>query len=420
MTTLGNAMRSVIGDEEPVPARRAKAEHPKGWEPGLVWEGTKGTLTTAPLDSKPGNWDELLRVWDLDPAKYEVVEPVQYRAWDTNMGGGEVQRMYYYRATVRSRQQAEAVDLTSLINEVRTHKPAKKAAPTGESAFVLCIADLQAGKPDGDGTEGMVQRYLAGIDGAVERVKELRKAGRSIGPIYVFGLGDLIEQCSGQYPQQAFGVELNRRDQLKLVRRLIMQTVRQLAPLTERMVVACVGGNHGENRNETGQSYTSFADNDDVAVFESIAEACAENPDAYGHVSFVIPNADLTLTLDVCGTIVGLAHGHQFRRGGTNPQQKAIEWWKSMAHGQQPIGDASILLSGHFHFLNLNQDGRKVHIQAPSLDGGSTWFINTTGKDSPPGLLSLVIGPDGWDDLKILGNRASRGAGSTEKSPPAS
>lgn len=399
--TLGEALRNVIADPPLNNARRTVSKHPAGWEPGVEWKGNEGVLTTAPLDSKPGNWDELLRVWDLDPARYEVIEPVQYRAWDTNIGAGETKRLYYYRATVRSRTATVRADVDSLIAEVKRHKPSKKAAPTGDVAFVLALADLQAGKPDGDGTEGMTRRFLAAIDGAEVRIKELRKAGRPIGPIYMLGLGDLIENCAGFYPMQTFGAELNRRDQLKLVRRLIMHAVRRLAPLTERMVVACVGGNHGENRNETGAAYTSFGDNDDVAVFESVAEACAENPEAYGHVSFVIPNNDLTLTLDICGTIVGLAHGHQFRKGST-PQAKALEWWKGQAHGLQPVGDATLLLSGHYHFLSIVQDGRKCAIQCPSLDGGSEWFKNTTGADSPPGLLTLTVGARGWDDLRIL------------------
>ena len=78
--------------------------HPAGWEPGVAWDGHAGTLTTAPLDSAPEDWADLLGVWDLDPVEFEVVEPVQYRAWDAPTGEGNVRRLYYYRATIRRRR----------------------------------------------------------------------------------------------------------------------------------------------------------------------------------------------------------------------------------------------------------------------------------------------------------------------------
>ncbi len=50
------------------------------------------------------------------------------------------------------------------------------------------------------------------------------------------------------------------------------------------------------------------------------------------HINFVFPKNELTLTLDVHGTIVGLAHGHQVKGS-------AESWWGKQAFGMQPIGD---------------------------------------------------------------------------------
>jgi hypothetical protein len=41
-------------------------------------------------------------------------------------------------------------------------------------------------------------------------------------------------------------------------------------------------------------------------------------------------------------------------------------------------------------------------MQAPALDGGSTWFENSSGQAAPAGMLTLTVGEGKWDDLKIL------------------
>lgn len=386
--------------KNPQPARRKQQEHPKGWEPGVVWDGTKGTVTTKPVPAPPDNWDDLLKVWDLDPAVYEVVEPVQFRAWDAAIGEGNVQRMYYYRATIRSRVRGNAVDMAEFIREVRRHKPRKASPPSGESAFVVPISDLQLGKPDGDGTEGTAQRFLDRIDSVRQRYRELRKCGRRLGTLVVPSLGDIGENCDGHYAMQAYGVQLNRRYQSKLARELYKQALKAWAPDFDTVLMPAVGGNHGENRKD-GKAFTDFADNEDVAIVEEVAEAFAENRAAYGHVKFIIPDDSLSLTLDIAGTIVGFVHGHQAKGSGV-PHIKVINWWRDQAHGQQPIGDASLLLSGHFHYLALTRDGAKTHLQVPALDGGSDWFRNTTGKDTVPGFVTFVVNERGLDDPKVI------------------
>lgn len=384
---------------ENTPPSQRRGAHPAGWEPGVAWDGVKGTLTTEPLTEAPRDWAELLEVWGLDPAVHEVVEPVGFRAWDgatRNVDGTTgKQRLYYYRANVRLRQNGPRADVAELVRQIRRHKAAKPA-PSGASAFVVCVSDWQIGKADGDGTEGTVRRVLVGIDRVEQRIKELRRNGRSLGSLYVVGLGDLIENCDGHYAQQAWRTELTLTEQIRVTRQLLTAAVTRWAKLFGTVVVAAVPGNHGEVR-KNGKSFTDFRDNHDLDVFATVREVLAANPDAYGHVSFVFPTGqDLTVTLDVAGTVVGLAHGHQFRN-----VSKAMDWWAQQAHGRQPIGDADLLLSGHFHHLRLVQD-RKTWIQAPALDGGSDWWRQQTGQDSPPGLLTLVVGGGGWSDLAVL------------------
>ncbi|WP_328736541.1 hypothetical protein [Streptomyces bobili] len=43
-----------------------------------------------------------------------------------------------------------------------------------------------------------------------------------------------------------------------------------------------------------------------------------------------------------------------------------------------------------------------VDVQAPTLDNGSDWYTARTGEVSASGLLVFSVGPDGWDDLRLL------------------
>lgn len=372
-----------------------QTSHPAGWEPGVAWDGAKGTLTTAPLEAAPKDWSELLAVWGLDPELHEVIEPVGFRAWDANVGGGELKRMFYYKANVRLRQLGNKADVESMIEMIRDHEPSDRRE-NGDQAFIVCLNDWQIGKDDGDGTEGIIKRILAAIDSVEDRVNELRDSGRSLGSLYVMGLGDMIENCGDHYAQQTFRTELTLTEQLRVTRQLLVKAITRWSALFDKVVVAAIQGNHGEVRKD-GKSFTDFADNMDTDVFACAYEVLQANPDAYGHVKFVFPQGqELTLTLDCAGTIVGLAHGHQFRN-----VNKVVDWWAQQSHGRQEIGHADLLLTAHFHHLRLMQD-QKTWIQAPALDGGSDWWRHVSGNDAPPGVLTLVVSGGKWSDLAVL------------------
>jgi hypothetical protein len=101
--------------------------------------------------------------------------------------------------------------------------------------------------------------------------------------------------------------------------------------------------------------------------------------------------------LDVCGTIVGLAHGHQWRAGQHNT------WWAKQSHGRQPIGDADLLLSGHLHHLRVEQTGSdKTFLQVPALESGSQWWKHRTGEWGHPGIVTALVGCGTWRSLVIL------------------
>jgi hypothetical protein len=383
------------GPSEPeyqAPATR----HPAGWEPGVAWDGTAGTLTTAPLDSAPRDWSDLLAVWDLDPEEFEVVEPVQYRAWDAPTGEGNVQRLYYYRATIRRRRERSR-PVEEILEAIGRKRP-KRPEPTGEPgpSYVVASGDLQLGKPDGDGTEGTVQRFLDKTDLAVDRLKDLRRIGRSIDEITLPWLGDCVEGLVSQGGALAAAgrLDLSMSEQLRVYRRLMLHQIQTFAPLASRIVVPVVPGNHDEVE-RAGKVVRRYDDSWAVEGAAAVADALRLAP-GFDHVHFVFPGRDeLTITLDVAGTPVGFAHGHQFGRD-------AVKWWSGQAHGMQPIGSATLLLAAHLHHLRVEQTGAKSFIQIPAIDGGSTWWRHKTGQDAPAGMVTVTVGSGSWGDLAVL------------------
>lgn len=384
--------------------RKPRPSHPTGWEPGAVLSEGHGILVPQPRphdgqivrpEAEP--WDDHIRRAGLDPSLVEVQEPVEIRTWDAAIGGGQVQTMVYFRARLvtRTRKEADA----ELRAWVRRWKPLRTVpVPEGNQSLVVVWADTQIGKDDGDGTWGTVERWMNSHGQVIDRVRALRKQGTEVERIVVASAGDIVEGCGSHYAQQTFRVELNEREQRRTARQVIVSGLKHfsdVAPVT----VLPVGGNHGEVRNG-GKSFTDFADNIDVAVFEDAADILAEN-ERFAGVTFHIPHADLTQTIDLHGTVVGLAHGHQ-ARGGGSVEQKILRWWRGQMEGRQPIGDADILLTGHHHHLQVQQQGSRTWMQAPALDGGSEWFTDVSGLDSPAGVLTFTVGADGWDNLKVL------------------
>ena len=387
--------------------RRTRKMHPKGWEPGI--DTSKNIIVSKPLPKaiKPEDhkWDIYLAELGFDPKEFEIIEPFEVRTWTANMGAGETEQFYYYKAKIISKNPTSSKDFDykNLLKEIKAYKGQPQKI-TGNSSFVVCLSDWQMGKRDGDGTQGIVKRIEQMIPDVTARIKDLKKNGVDLANLYVFGLGDIVEGCDGFYPMQEFSVEYDLRRQKMIARRLLVKAIKTWAPLFKNTVVACVPGNHGENR-KNGKSFTSFGDNFDVSLFDEAQEILSENP-AFKKVKFIIPENELWITLDVSGTIIGLAHGHQFRTGGRYSHQKAVAWLSGQAFGMTDVGDSDILISGHFHHLFVVNEGKRTLMQCPSVDGGSEWFENMTGKTSYSGTLTFSITPGKtqlpWDNLRVI------------------
>ena len=364
------------------------------WTPGVEWLGSEGTVTTDAVTGEPA-WEDILRKWDLDPSEYQIVEPVLFNSW----GGEDGLTNRQFKAKVIRRVHARP-DLEPLIAQAMRHK-SKRRNYAGDSVLTVVLADWQIGKADHGGVEGTIERIIDRRDAVIARVRNLRKMGRDISSLNVLWVGDSIEGCLGHYPSQTFAVELDRRDQVKVTRRLLTDSLQAWSKHFEEIIVAAVGGNHGENRNGS-KAFTGVQDNDDLAIVEQVAEILGANPDAFGHVRFAVARDALTLTIPTAGWIVGITHGHVAYRG-SNTEEKLRRWWEGQAAGRQAIGDADILITGHYHHLRVADWGGCIWLQSPALEGGSEWWRVSTGQASQIGMLTFVTTErDRVTDLAVL------------------
>lgn len=366
--------------------------HRKGDAPtGFSYEhdGHHGWIQTGPLKDRPKTWDAFIEDAGLDPEEVEVVEPVQVRGWDAPQAGGSVVRMRYYRLTVKRR--TLKVDIDALVKAARRSgkRPVPQAAETVTSAFVVALGDLQLGKMDGDGVEGTVARFLATTAAAVARYRRVAKGS----PVYLIHLGDCIEGMVSQGGANQWRTTLTTTEQVRLYRRLLLEQIKAFAAVAPSLVVVGVPGNHDEAHRPLHTYGDSWATDAVSAVRDAL-----ELAGGYEHVTLHVPERDeLTLTLDVCGTRVGMAHGHQWRAG------QATTWWAKQSHGRQPIGDADLLLSAHLHHLRVEHTGSdKTWLQVPALESGSQWWKHATGEWGQPGIVTMLVGGGTWSALEVL------------------
>lgn len=388
-----DALKSAGPTEQYI--RASKGNYPKGWEPRIEYDPSQGgeliSSARAASDSNPDE-AELFAEFELDPDCWTVVNLRRSR-WQRHDG----EWLEAFRCTFAPRGGVLSDDdLDDIIADIKKARPSKKTY-TGEVAHLVLSGDQQIGKRDGDGTRGTVQRIIEKTEASAELLKQHRKRGIPIGPVYLPQLGDCIEGYNSQGGRLIWRNELTLTQMIRVYRRLLMFQVKTFAPLAERLIVPIIPGNHDEAVRVNDQMGTTYTDSWAIEAASAVQDALAENPDAYGHVSFVFPEDDeLTITLDIAGTVCGFAHGHQF---GRDP----LKWWADQAHGRQPVGDASILFGAHLHHFHAQHTGGgKTFIRVPALDGGSTWYRHRTGEEAAPGMVNLLIDENGWNNLVLV------------------
>lgn len=390
---------------------------PKGWETPIRVGPDGGWITTGWRNTEPtrSEWDAMLTEWDVDTDRYEVDDttPPEFIGWngqtteyDTDgrkVTGVTKLRRFKCRLRLR-RSAAHAADIDTLCALVAKRRPRKPATSTRDGVgLVVALGDWQLGKGAGGGTPATVN-YLMGVLDEVE--SRVRAAKPSV--LYLAGMGDKVEGCTGFYPSQPATIDANQIEQERLARHIQLAFIDRLAASVPVLKVSEAASNHGENRNSKGPVTDPVRDNRDMALHEQVADVLSRNPERYGHVSMLAPsrNDPLVTLADVAGVPVAVTHGHQIR--GARP--RISEWWKGQMGSALPVAEAQILLLGHRHHFAMSEEIGRTWVQVPASDGGSEWFAASTGHRSPRGVVVMTVGaafgPRGWGSLDVIGGDA--------------
>jgi predicted phosphodiesterase len=333
---------------------------------------------------------DILKSFDLDPDQW-IVTGLRRSKWQRY--DGEFLESHRITVVPALLQQEDMADVEQMIKDLNKWKPSKSSSKTsGELAFIFAPSDQQIGKKQGgQGTPETIDRILKATEGAVERLHELRKIGRNVGTVVIALLGDHVEGnvSQGGRLQSHSASDLGLTEQTRVGRRLLMAQIKAFAPLVDRIIVAVVNGNHDEVSRQVALD-PSEGWNTEIA--SSVQDACAENK-LLSHVEFRYPAKDhQTLALEVCGTMIGLFHGHQTGKD-------VLKYLSEQAAGQTPLGGADVWLSGHYHNFRSMDIGSRFWAQCPTVDPGSAWYRDRRGLESNSGILTLVVG-DGHDPRK--------------------
>lgn len=402
--------------------RRDPLAPPKGWEPRAELDtAAGGFIVTEPwAEGEPEPKEaELLRERGHDPAAWRVTS-VRYSDWQQSKrlenGHRDTITLYAKRVNIEPRPGgaagtgAEDADLVELFAAKRAERAPvvrRHSRPGAPGVFVHAGGDYQLGKTDGDGVAGTVQRFMDALEHGAEQLAWLRSR-HPIEQIMLPHLGDCIEGYVSQDGRNRNRTTLSTSEQVDLLVHLLCEQVAHYAPLADELVVPIIPGNHDEEaRNPDGLEHHSWA----TFAAKQLRRTLRMAGSAYDHVRIVAPPAgELTLTLDVAGTRTLMAHGHQHGPG------KAHTWWRDQAHGLQLAGDATLLLEAHHHHLTLEQSGARTALGVPALEGESRWWRHRKGQQSPPGMVTMLVGEQlgrpvtfndgrvfrtGWDHLEV-------------------
>lgn len=285
------------------------------------------------------------------------------------------------------------IDLPTLYHNVKLPRTRSTFGVTTHSSLVVVWADVQVGKTGSrGGTEDLIKR----VKSKLSKLEDYANS-QHCEDAFFLSVGDEVESFENT-PQQAFTNDLSFPQQLDLELTFELDYIKMLAEVYDDVTVSGVSSNHCRWR--SGKNVLGKP-SDDYGLYlkKQLEKALRLNSD-FDHVSFSYPNDwDETHAVNVRGTRIGLAHGHQV----SNPNS-VESWWQKQAFGSQPIADADILITGHFHSFIQRYFGSKLWIQAPTLDNGSDWYRNLQGSDSEPGLLVFRVTDDGFDQgsLNIL------------------
>lgn len=347
---------------------------PKGFEPGIEWDGDTGHVTVIAKDGKQPEKAQIDKVLDTSPflnsEEIEVDWSARPRVSIQHDSDGNLIQAWYKLPLKRRRGTVADV---GMIREHIHNTPAPRETTT--SWRTIQIADTHIGKSvgDGAGTEYLIKKWKQSITYALNCDN---RAG-----VHLAFLGDLIE---GEVSQGGKGVATNDlflQDQINVAAGMVAWTIDQALAMGTEVIVSAVPGNHGEI---SRQFFRPLRDSYDIGIVASVQREFRRDPNN-DRLTFYYPEEYAHhVTYQVGCTVFTAVHGHMFK----GQMSGAEKWWAGMATNKLAPGAANVLMAGHFHNMQIaNFTADKWIMFSPALEKRSTWFNEQTGKTSTAGML---------------------------------
>ena len=337
---------------------------------------SSGTVE-VPEDAPEGKALDFLEAAGQNPDEWEVAgfRRIEYGNPDQPF----VSTRFTYKRREGAGERVPIDDLLAMIHEHAVDTPKPRLAGKLEGAAVA-IGDMQFGQGVDDPFEA-IENTLSAIDKAADALADAGGARE----LLVAWLGDHVEGFVSQGGANTWRTKLTLSEQIRATRRVMFYAIERFHPLTDRLVMAAVGGNHGEAQRIAGKGVTRYDDNHDVEALNAVAEALSMSG-TYKDVEVYVPERDeLSLSVEVGGVVWGLVHGDKYRAG------KHFEWWEQQAFHAGPVAAATVLLAGHYHYLLVHEQGRRTFIQVPTLGTDGAWWAHQHGARPHPGLVLIAV-----------------------------
>jgi hypothetical protein len=361
---------------------------PEGWSPSVVFDGNGGEATLpATPEGESVDINAFLLDAGIDVTQIDIIGEPRISRWQVARPF-PLEPMWMTAVRIRWRSRKSALDLPLLYSLVKKTKPVTpKKIATGK-ALVVLWADLQVGKVD---HRGGIEQMLQRVSETQARLLQLVKKNKPERIIFA-DVGDTIENFGNVADLHQLATnDLSLMQQVDLATSMAWETLKMLSKYSA-ITYLSVGSNHCQfriNKQKVGNPIDDWA----IHIGRTLARLSKE---VGLDITFFEPaKMDESLALDVFDDgfhVLGMVHGHQANNPNMIP-----DWWRKQSFGKQPVTAATVLVSGHFHHLRVQELGStnrgtsRFWVQASTLDNGSNYYRLTSGEDSQPGLVCFEL-----------------------------
>jgi hypothetical protein len=365
-----------------------KVQAPEGWNPSVVFDGEGGEATLPAVEGdNPVDIDGFLRDAGINPDEIDIVGEPRISRWQVARPF-PLEPAWHTAVRIRWRRKNAALDLPLLYALAKKTKSVTPKPVVSGKALVVLWSDLQVGKVDHrGGTEAMFMRIAETQVRLINKVKETKPER-----IIFCDVGDTIENFGNVADLHQLATNsMSLMQQVDVSTAMAWETLKQLAKYAP-ITYLSVGSNHCQFR-VNKQKVGTPTDDWGIHIGRTLARLSKE---VGLDITFHEPSThDESLALDVFGDsyhVLGMVHGHQANRPEGIP-----DWWRKQSFGKQPVTASTVLVSGHFHHLRVQELGStsrgtsRFWVQAATLDNGSNWWRLNSGEDSQPGLVCFAL-----------------------------